>query len=524
MQSGRPRPTSLWSIALILLFPFWAAAQPGIFHTKEPPLAGSDPDVIQAGGQYPAYGPNAAGISHPFVTVTIIAPPQVPHGKDLDYKLRIENPSSYSVQEVQVIHPLPKGSRIVKADPKPTATNDDAIWNIGTVAAGGRQEIFLTVTPPSDLTEWTHTAKVRFEHTRQVKTKVARPELGLRLIAQKEYQQFDIVTLRLEVANPGLMEVKDIAVNMQVPDGTPIDVDPPIPGRPPTANDPKTRQWTIPRLGPSETRFFDVRVVAKGLGTHSIVSQAVAAAGAKSDNKTEVTILAPKLEVTAIAPARRQSNQTASCRINVRNAGPHLMRNVTVNDKFIGGAELVAASDGGQSFDREVQWIIPFLQPGETRTFDLTTRNPAGGKATHSVSATYRGFKQSTEATTEFFAMPDLRVELRGQPDAVAVGDTIRFQVTVENHGSAPATNVKPTIILADSFTFVSSEQSTQTEGSRVVFDTVTIPSGGKQVFLVSARSTRANTSALTTLELRADVLESGPLRRQETTVITNGR
>src|SRR5262249_31490207 len=161
-----------------------------------------------------------AGISHPFVTVTIIAPSQVAHGKDLDYKLRIENPSAYVAHEVQVIHPLPKGSHLVKSDPKPTAMNEDAIWNIGTVAAGGRQEISLTVTPPTDLTEWTHTARVRFEHTRQVKTKIARPELGLKLIAQKEYQQFDIVTLRLEVNNPGLMEVKDVTVNMQVPDGT----------------------------------------------------------------------------------------------------------------------------------------------------------------------------------------------------------------------------------------------------------------------------------------------------------------
>ena len=48
-----------------------------------------------------------------------------------------------------------------------------------------------------------------------------------------------------------------------------------------------------------------------------------------------------------------------------------------------------------QSFGGEVQWILPMLQPGETRTMELTTKTPLGGKGTHQFTAVYRGAKQS---------------------------------------------------------------------------------------------------------------------------------
>jgi uncharacterized repeat protein (TIGR01451 family) len=344
------------------------------------------------------------------------------------------------------------------------------------------------------------------------------------LLTLKDVQQFDIITMRLEVMNPGLMEVKDVQVQLQLPDGMPAEAEVPIPGRPPTTNDPKTRHWPIARLGPNEVKYFDVRTTAKGLGSHTIITQAISGSGAKTENKTEILVQAPKLEVTASAPSQRAANQTSACRITVRNNGPHVMRNVTVADKVGLGTTIVAASDAGQIFDRDVQWIIPLLQPGETRIVEVTVRNPTGGKATHSVSASYRGFRQTTEAATDFASQAELRVNFRGNPDAIEVGGVVQYQVTIENTGAAAATNVRSAITLPDSLVYVSSDPPSRQDGDRVLFDSVTVPAGGRQVFSVTVRGAKPAVNSVTTAEIRADVLEAGPLRRQETTTITNNK
>jgi len=491
--------------------------QPG-YHTPEPPLADADSEVIQAGGQVPVARP-VPGQAVPAVAVIIVAPSFVPRGKEIDLKLRIENVSAATAYDVAAIYPLPQGARLVKAEPKPAGGDAELVWQVGTLAAGAKKEIALTLSAPSETTDLNHTARVRFEHARKATTRLAKPELTLRPTVPKQIQQFDVVTLRLEVINPGLLDVADVQVSQTLPDGVSHS---PTPGQPPEANkDPQVRTWTIKRLSPNEVRYIDFRVVAQKTGPVQLAAVATAGDGARAEAKSDVSILAPKLELNATGPGRRAGHQSATYRLTVRNAGAFAMRNVTVSDRLPEGCEFVAASDGAQAFERDVQWILPHLLAGETRVLELTARCTTSGRMTHQFVAAYRGHRQTAEVATDFEAAAALRLNIRGWPETTNVGSPVKYTMTVENTGSASATNVRLVVNLPDAMNFVTAEPAGhRREGNRVIFDAVTVGPDGRQIVTITATGARPDQAAVITAELTADQLESGSLRRQETTVI----
>lgn len=494
-----------------------------IVNTAEPPLA--DSGVQPAAAQVPNYDPQIAPSAAPTLTVTVIAPSYIAHGKDIDYRIRVENVTGLAAAGVQVTHALPKGAKLMKADPKQSSGDAELVWALGTMTGGSRREIQLTVSPPPDLSEWNHSATVRFEHTRQAKTKIARPELAVAIRGPKELQQFDLVTLRLEVTNPGLMEVKDVQANCTLPDGVIHDYDAPLPGRPQDAkNDPKQRSWSIPRLGPREVRYFDFRVIGQKPGAVAFLANVASAGGQKAEGKFDSIVQAPKLELTVAGPGKRAAHQSAVYRVSVRNSGTHLMRNVAVTDTLPPNCDVVSSSDNGQIFDREVQWIIPMLHPGETKILELTMRSAQSGRMAHAFAAKYRGHKVTAEAVTDIDATAALRLDIQGSALAVELNGTVRYTVAVENTGSAPGTNARVTLSLPDALTLVSCDPNTaRQEGQRVVFDPTTIPMNGRQSFIITAKAVRPASPATVQVELTADQLEAGPLRRQESTQITSG-
>jgi uncharacterized repeat protein (TIGR01451 family) len=348
--------------------------------------------------------------------------------------------------------------------------------------------------------------------------------LTIRPTAPKDVQQFDLVSLRLDVLNPGAMEVKDVEVTVALPEGVTHQYDAPPSGRPvDPKNNPRMRQWSVGRLGPNEMRSLDYRIVAERPGPVVVTMLAVSSNGTRADGKADITVQAPKLELSATGPAQRASHQPAVYRISVKNAGTYPMRNITVSDRVPAQSQLVSATEGGLNFEQQVQWIVPALQPGETRVMELTAKQPLGGAATHQFTATYRGARQSAEVTTNFATAAALRLDLKGTPETAELNGTVRFTVTMENTGSAPATNVRPNVTLPAEVTFTSAEPATyRQEGLRIAFEPATIPVGGRQVYSVTVRADKPTATAITVVEMLSDQLEAGPLRRQETTAIAN--
>ncbi len=516
---------ALLLVITILFVGLAAIAQPPRFReSAEPPLA--DGSVQQAGGQLRATVPT--NIDTPVVSIDVVAPPFVPNGKNIDYRLRVANLSAIEARDVVVVYQMPKGGKFVKSDPvaKEDVDKLTLTWELGALAGGARKEIAMTVTPGAEMTEWAHIAKVRFEHGRQGKTKIARPEVSVKVVGPTAVQQHDVVSLRLEVTNTGLMEVRDVVITNNLAKGLAHQYDPSPPGQKQDATkSPTLRTWTIARLGPSEARVFDFRVVAEDAGNHNQTLTSNISNGAKHDTTSLLTVQAPKLELRIDGPTKRGSHQTATYRVTVRNLGNAPLRNVTLTDKVPMGCEVVSVSEGGQNFERDIQWILPQLQPNEAKVVELTVKASGIGQVRHVFAASSRGMREEKEAVTDFIDIAALQMDVNIDPQAVVVGDNVRFVLTVRNLGSAAATRVLPALVLPSSLSYVSAEPTLhQHVDGRIAFEPISIVANGVHKFVVTAKAVRAALPAVVSADLMADQLEAGKLRREESLPISDPR
>jgi uncharacterized repeat protein (TIGR01451 family) len=511
-------------------------AQPGYAYrsqSAEPPLA-SDPQAAEklqmTTQQTRPVVPNVRSYDAPApaVTLRVQAPTTLPVGQPVEVRLVLENLSRVPAKNVMVVYALPAGSQTVKSLPPEQAPGT---WRFETLAAGGRQEILLTVKPPADAVEFESKARVTIDQEQSAKTKFSKPELKLVLSSPKQALRFDILVLGLTVENHGDIELKDITVSDRLPPGLAHkpddDKDLPFTQGPMkltavASEDPQIRKWKIDRLGPRESRRIEFYAVAATAPAGPIEHQAAAqAAGVQAAAADKIELVEPKLEVKIDAPPRKAANLAAPARITVANTGPRLLQNIVVTDVLDQGkADRVAA--GGQKLqDRVVQWIIPSLGANTSRVLDLEVSKSDGGRVGHKVSAVYRGLAVPAEAVTEFEAAAALSVDFRGNAPTVEVGGEVTYNLNVRNSGSAAATNIRPAIELPPELTFVSAEPEHKADGGKVAFEPVaSLPAGGRATFRVKAKATKPALGAAVTAELSGDPFPTGPVKRQEMTAI----
>ncbi|MFL5327726.1 MAG: hypothetical protein ACJ8C4_02325 [Gemmataceae bacterium] len=380
------RLSPLVTLCLLVVGASYSLAQQPYPHSNEPPLADPDSAIQLAVAQIPTGGAAMAPGSVPVVTVNVNAPAFVQFNKELTYRIRIENVSSLPALDVHVIHPLKKAT-LVKAEPDTaTKTATELEWPIGALKAGEHKEFTVTVMPQADMSEFNATAYVRFQHGRQAKIRINKPEISLSFNVPKEIQQSDVVTARLEINNPGPTEIKDVKIAVTL-EGMTHQYDAPAPGQAlDPSHTPQMRRWTIARLGPAELKTLDFRIAGTQPGPAKLTALADSPT-ARRDASYDVSVQSPRLELTAAGPQRHAANQPAVYRMAVKNAGSFPLRNVTVTDRLPNHTEFVGATDGGQVFDHDVQWVLAVINPGETRSLELTTRHTIPGTVTHQFEA-----------------------------------------------------------------------------------------------------------------------------------------
>jgi uncharacterized repeat protein (TIGR01451 family) len=506
--------------------------------TVEPPLADEAGTVQTAAAREPrtlAPGVRFAEAPAPLVLLTVRAPAALPVGQEVEVRLVAENVGRLPARNVAVIYAPPPGNPEMKAAPEPKGKypTGELVWQFETLAAGGRQEIVLTVKLPADAQELDTRAKVVFEQEQSVKTRFAKPDLKVRKTGPTQAQCYDILVFGMEVTNGGSVDLTDVTLTDPLPAGLehrPDEVkDRPYKGGAggPTvldAQDRQTRVWRIGRLAPGQTQRVEYYVAAPAKQAGPIDHKAVAqaAGGVRTEAAAKVTLVEPKLELKAEAPARRSAHLPAGVRITLANRGQRMLTNIVVADEVLDPCKLEGISAGGQQFGNRVQWVVPALAPNESRVLELQVRRPDGGKVRHQVTAAYRELPpQQAVAQTEFDATAALAWDFRGTPATVEVNGEVLYTMTVRNTGASPAANVRPVVDLPPELEAVQVEPAKhQRDGRRVAFAAVTLPPNARATYLVRAKAVRASVAAKVQAELSADVYGSEPVRRQEVTAI----
>ncbi len=158
----------------------------------------------------------------------------------------------------------------------------------------------------------------------------------------------------------------------------------------------------------------------------------------------------PSLKLQKIAPREVQINKPAELKLIVQNNGQIPANQVFVYDRVPDGTELIDSTPkANQSADGTLSWNLGTIAPGETSeiTINLLPVRPGEFGSVAQIS-----FAAQASART-LCTQPILAIKHSTKPK-VLIGDEVVLDITIENNGDGPATNVMLQENIPDLLTF----------------------------------------------------------------------
>lgn len=405
----------------------------------------------------------------PDVQVTLFAPDSVFSGDVFQYVIEVVNTGPGTEEDVRVTHRLPAAVTLLGTTPGAVQNGNTLSWpQIDSIVAGERRTFVIDVRAPNGPDTLTATSNATGalgdrspgDNTATAVTRVVqrvRPVANLTIskagpptVASEGIARYTIV-----VRNTGSVTATDVVVRDVLPPNGAFRV---ASGSGQASGGVVT--WdTIPSLAPSTSRTFTVDVAAPQgpavMVNRATVSSATPESTLQDNTSQAITeVVAPMtadVSVMKTGPAVAQIGDTVQYRIEVDNAGPAIATNVTVTDSLPVGARLIDA-DGGQVTGSVVVWNLATLNANAGRAFMLTVAFDSAGSYTNLAGVTAgepdpdpSNNADSVTTLVNEGADMEVRVAIRagGQiVDSLLVGDSIEFEVRVENLGPDTALNV----------------------------------------------------------------------------------
>jgi uncharacterized repeat protein (TIGR01451 family) len=481
------------------------APPPLIAPTPEPPLVEELPPPAKfVWGSTPPRDPPA-----PVVVLRVRVPAEAAAGKELEYRICVENCSQASAHHVLVRNPLPANARFVRATPEPAVQAPELLWRLGTLEAGAKREILL-VLAPSGSADVTNCARVQFEHGECVTTKVAHPKLSVEKNGPTQAVLADTLNYRLTFTNTGGVELTNLLVADILPPGL-------------EHSSRKDRlSWIIGTLAPGQSQTVEYQVVARRVGLLCNKIIATAAGGLREEKESCVTVGERKLDLVLTGPERRYVNLPATYQLTVRNPGTLPLTQVVIHNPLPAQTTFVGASGGGQLVGGQVQWVIGTLPPAESRTVEVRLRALTPGRICNQATAsTNGGLMKQAEVCTDFTGASALTLEVEHTTDPVEVGQETSYNITVRNTGTDPVTRVQIVATVPEQMAVVraAGASDNRKEGPKITYDPLTLPAGGQALFRIDVKAERPGDVRFK-VELTADQLTAGPVLQEESTTI----
>jgi uncharacterized repeat protein (TIGR01451 family) len=456
------------------------------------------------------------------VAVRLRVPSTVVPGKELEYRLAVENVSRAAAHHVVVRAPVPTNARFVRATPPaalpPPPEKQVLSWQLGTLTPGARRDLVLVVVPDG-VGDVEATARAQFEHGETVRTRIARPGLRVRHAGPARAGLHDPLTFRVDVTNTGAAPAEDVELSVELPAALLF-----LNSNPSTPGDGPTLTWKLGTLAPGQGKSVEYQVSPKEVGTFETRSVARSAGGLRQEAAARVSVGAAKLAVAISGPRGRSADEPATYRVTVANEGNapagrvQVLDDLFYDDKTHDHIELQSASDGGRLADRNVVWELGTLPPGARRTVHFTVR--ARREGTFTAVATARAERvpdARAECVTEFEPAAPLTLDLDRAPDPLPVGGQARYTYRVRNRGAA-VNNLRLRVKVPDALKIVGATGPTaHTQGPEgVEFAPLPFLERGEVAYTVTVQADRPGDAAVRG-ELAAEPAASGgQLRREE--------
>jgi uncharacterized repeat protein (TIGR01451 family) len=450
----------------------------------------------------------------PVVSLCVRVPASVPADEEIEYHICVENKSAAAAYRVLVRNALPANARFVRATPEPSYRDPELAWKLGTLEAGACKEITLVLAPTGG-GEIKNCARVQFEHGECVRTRIDRAALQLRKTGPAQALRYDVLSYKLEVTNTGSKPISGVTLNDILPEGLQHQQDGKEDGK-------VNLSWDLGTLAPGQCRCIEYQAIAMVAG--ELRNRAEVKAGDLVERAEScVCVTEPQLSLEKTGPKECYANQQAIYKITATNAGTAPVTNLTITDLVPEKAAFVRASDGGQLAGKQVKWSIASLPAGGSRTVEVVLRCQGAGRVCNQATAAAdRGLKaHSAEVCTDFLGASALRLDIDPEP-IIEVGSEGRYRIHVQNTGSEPAEDVRIKVLLPEQLDLTWAKGRmpySQEAGRAVMFEGVTLPPRGEEIYEVRAKANRA-ADAIFRVELTAKQLTAGPVISQQHTTL----
>ena len=182
--------------------------------------------------------------------------------------------------------------------------------------------------------------------------------------------------LTITVSNPGTGMATGVVLQERIPPGL----------QHPAGSD---LEYQVGNLKPGETRKLELPLVTSSAArTTNLLSARGDGSLRTTENKLDLEVLAPKLDVVMEGPKRRYLERQATYQLSVSNPGTAPAKQVELIASLPAGLKFVRPNNAGYYEDstRTVRWRLEELPPNETGSVELVTMPIEAGQTRHQAS------------------------------------------------------------------------------------------------------------------------------------------
>ena len=285
------------------------------------------------------------------------------------------------------------------------------------------------------------------------------PTVSVQRVAPREIQLNTPADFEIIVRNTGRIEANDVRVYDQIPTGTVM-----LEATPqPTSNNGKSVQWEIGKLAPGQERRILMKLKPTQPGEIGSVAHVTFAT--RSSMRTLVT--KPELTITHSAPARSLIGDNVELDIVVTNNGNGPAKDVVIQE------DLPDQLEYPEGF-RRIEYPVGVLAPGQSRKLQLSLRAADVGRLRNIVAVSGAGGLSAKHEINMEIVAPKLVANATG-PRKRYLRRQATHEFSVQNNGTADATNVEMMAKLPPGLRFVSANNQGQFDpGTNAVYWSLT--------------------------------------------------
>jgi len=429
------------------------------------------------------------GPQSPHLTLEKAVPQQIQVGKSAVFKVTVRNTGAVAATEVLIRDQVPQGTRLLATTPRASrGTRGELVWELGTLKPGEQTTVEIELMPTAE-GEIGSVATIQFNAAVSARSVSTRPELAVKTSAPDRVLIGEEVTVTITVSNPGSGTATGVVLEEHIPQGL----------QHPAGGD---LEYEIGDLPPGESRKLELTMVASRSGPVTNVLVARGEGNLRVEDRFNLEVVAPKLEVSMAGPKRRYLEREATYRLSVHNPGTAPAEQVELVAYLPSGLKFVSANNAGHydEANQAVFWRLEELPTEDTGTVELVTMPVEAGQQNIRLrGSAQKGLSVEREQPVLVEGIAAILFEAIDVNDPIEVGGETTYEIRVLNQGSKAATNLRLEVMLPPELQPVAAEgpSHNRVEGNRVVFEDLP----------------RLAPKADTTYHVRAKALRPGDLR-----------